>query len=735
MIIRRLTVENLGPFLGGWEVTLSGGVTAFVGEYEDAGERSNRAGKSWLAVDAPLYVLYGRTRGGRVEDLPHRLVRGREDAWAEAEVESSDGRVWVLRRGRTAGGDPIRTLDGAAVSERDLEAVVRDEVVGLSEEEFPLTMAAVQGEMHAFMRLTAAEKRRVVAPWFRTDRWVPRADLARRRMLRAQAALRALDAEEASLDALLARGEEIRERARGADLALDAARLALEEAVRRHAVAAAADEAREGRRRERDAAERDVRRLESEAEDERLTAQAAVEEADAAAEEAETAHRAAVDRADRARRLEEREAALGDAREAVARGRDALRAAEVELGEATRAREALLEKYNALVSSRTGVCPVLREPCDRVEPDAAVLAGVKAEGLGHRRRIMALEKIIEEVGWTLDMSRSDLASAEEEVRELRALRGAVTPAQAAADLTARKRAAEAAAREVERSRLGQTEAGRALRAARKRLEALPEVPESGALRAAEEAVRAARADLRGLEADAANARADAAEVVRADGLRADLAARRDGLRRELELTAWAAYAFGAAGIPSRELENAFGSAEVNMNRVLEALRTPLRVRFSPTRELKDWEPACVGCGTPFEKAERTHVCRLCGAARRRKRRDELRLEVLDGESETAWELDSGGGKVLLSLGVRLGLAALPGERRRVRCETLIIDEPDGALDEPNRAALHALLRGGLEGMGIRQVLLITHADVRREFGQTVTVHRWEAEDRSGAWNG
>lgn len=734
MILTRLTVNNLGPFLAEWEVRLGPGVTVFVGEYEGAGDRSNRAGKSWLAVDVPMYVFFGATRGGRVEDLPHRLARGKEDAWAEAQVESSDGRSWVLRRGRTAGGDPIRTIDGAHVSDADLEAAVRDEVVGLSREEYALTMAAAQGDVHAFMRLTAGEKRRVVAPWFGTDRWVPRADLARRRMLRAQATLRALDAEEVRLGALLARGEEMRERARGADLALDAARLEAEEALQRHVVARAADEAREGKRRERDAAGAEVRRLENALAQERRDAEDAAAAAEAAVPEAETAYRAAADRAERARRLEEREAALGEMRGTAEEALAALHRAEDALREEGHARLALLEKYNALVESRTGVCPVLREPCDRVARDEAVLAGMKVDGLGHRRRMMALETEIDEVDWRLGMARSDVASAEEEVRELRALRGAATPAQAMADLTARKRAAEAAAGEVERGRLGRTEVGRALHAARKRLETLPAVPESRTLAGAADALREAREALREAERVAADARAEAAGLERAAAERADLEGRRGAARRELELTAWAAYAFGAAGIPSRELENAFGSAEANMNRVLEVLRTPLRVRFAPTRELKDWEPACVGCGTPFEKAERTHLCRLCGAPRRRKRRDELRLEVLDGEHESAWELDSGGGKVLLSLGVRLGLAALPGSRRRVRCESLLVDEPDGALDEPNRAALHALLLGGLEDLGIRQVSLITHADVRREFRNVVVVHRWEAEDRSGAWN-
>ena len=116
MIIRRLKLLNAGPFLGEWEVNLREGVTVVVAEYEGEDERSNRGGKSFFAVDAPLYALFGRFRGSKVEDFPHRAIRGEEDAYVELEGENSAGDVHVLRRGRSAGGKPIREVDGAQIS-------------------------------------------------------------------------------------------------------------------------------------------------------------------------------------------------------------------------------------------------------------------------------------------------------------------------------------------------------------------------------------------------------------------------------------------------------------------------------------------------------------------------------------------------------------------------------------------------------------------------------------------
>ena len=170
MIIKRITVENAGPFLGSWDVDFREGATVVIADYEGSDARSNRAGKSYFAVDCPLYALHGWFRGTKVDDFPHRLAAGREDAYVELDVVSSDGIEWKIRRGRTKGGEPIRELNGSPIKEVDLKQAVENEILGLSLEEHLMTTAFVQGEIHGFMRLGAADKRRIISPWFRTDR-------------------------------------------------------------------------------------------------------------------------------------------------------------------------------------------------------------------------------------------------------------------------------------------------------------------------------------------------------------------------------------------------------------------------------------------------------------------------------------------------------------------------------------------------------------------------------------
>ena len=170
MILRRGLLYNAGPFLGEHEFELPEGVTAVLGEYLGRDAASNRAGKSWLAVDSVLYALHGWFRG-RPDDFAHRAVAGSDEAFVEWEVESSEGTVYVIRRGRTAGGSALRTLDGAEIKDADLEVAVRADVLGLSRDEHLLTTAFVQGQMHGFMAMTPERKRQTVSPWFRTDRW------------------------------------------------------------------------------------------------------------------------------------------------------------------------------------------------------------------------------------------------------------------------------------------------------------------------------------------------------------------------------------------------------------------------------------------------------------------------------------------------------------------------------------------------------------------------------------
>jgi len=739
VIFLRTTLNNVGPYLAEWGVTWGEGVNAVVGEYESSDLRSNRSGKSYLAVAVPLYVFFGEFHGRTLDQLPHRLAAGKEDAWAELEVSGSDGRMWTVRRGRARSGDPIRELNGSAVGEQDLRRVVEGEILGLSLEEYRLTNAFVQGDAHGFMRLSPADKRRVVAPWFRTDRWIPRADLAQKRLSRAQADLRALDAEEQRLQEAAARLPDLGSAEVAARVTAGSARGELADLLRECAEVRAQVDGLEVARRARRELEREVARLGREVETERAAALREVKVAETKLTDAEAAHQGARNRAERVQALEEREAKLEDLRAVVTSAAEEVRRTRADAKRLEEERSALRDRLRELERTRTGLCPVLREACDRVARDEGVLEQIRADGTTKAGQGEDLLRSLKALEWKLEMARGDLGLAETEVRELRELRKAASVEQTRERLVDTREKAEAARTAAERAKLGRTELGRALAHARRRLAEAPEVAVDGGaadrLVVLDATAQVAQEAVEEAERQVARASAEREAAEKATSELKELGTRRSALTERIERLAWASWAFGASGIPGRELENAFGVAEDAMNHVLANLGAPTRVRFSPSRELQAWEPACIACGVGFAKGERTHRCAACGTPRKKKTRDELQLEVLDGGSESAFELDSGGGQVLISLGVRLGLAGLPARLRAARCEHLVIDEPDGALDEVNRAALHAMLLKRVAALGFRQVILVTHADVRREFGQVVTVHRFDGEDRSGAWNG
>lgn len=737
MIFKNITVYNVGPFRSEYSVNILDGLTVVLGEYGDGDVRSNRAGKSYFAVDCPLYALFGKFRGNKLDDLSHRSVRGEEDAWVDVTVESSDGQEWRIRRGRTAGGTPIRTLNGVKISDADLRRTVEEEILGLTLEEYELTNAFVQGEMHAFLRMSASEKRRVVSPWFKTDRWIPRADLARTRLNAAKSKMRTLEGEIETLRERASNIDLLTNCVREAESELESMRVKFEDAQRDELKIRAELESTSRDRARREEVFREVQRLRERFEDERISAERNVRNAAGNVEVAKRALEEARGREERLRSLRAREDELVSLREDLASIGAELRGIKADRDGKVKLREELLVKYRELIESRTGICPILREKCDRVSRDEDVLEELKRDGLSARRAMERLSEVERDLEWKLDVAKSDVRLLEEEIDRAAKLRTLPSVAEAERGFEfARSRIREAEG-EFDRVKLRRTETARSLKEREKELKSFEVIDsndlegklEDGVIR-----VKDAREILDRVETVLLDARADCVEAERASEKLALVDDEKRTLSIEVNKLAWTSYAFGAAGIPSRELENAFGCAEDAMNSVLSELGTPLRVRFEPTREIKEWEPACVACGEIFEKGERTHVCRTCGTSRRRKRRDELRLEVDDGEHGSGFELDSGGGKVLLSLGVRLGLASLPGNSRRVRCEHLLIDEPDGALDEANRALLHALLRR-VGNLGFRQVLLITHADVRREFSSTVTVRRVEDEDRSEVCSG
>ncbi len=155
-------------------------------------------------------------------------------------------------------------------------------------------------------------------------------------------------------------------------------------------------------------------------------------------------------------------------------------------------------------------------------------------------------------------------------------------------------------------------------------------------------------------------------------------------------------------LAAAEVEESVDAAERGAGAVLRALGSPLGVRFSHARDLREWAPSCASCGMEGRPADGT--CRGCGAHWPRARRAELDLVVETQAGDRPFECVGGGQRDVVSLALRLAFSTGVGALGFV-----LADEVLRQLDRQNREAVaQLLLGGGARAVGIEQVLLVAH---------------------------
>jgi chromosome segregation ATPase len=167
--------------------------------------------------------------------------------------------------------------------------------------------------------------------------------------------------------------------------------------------------------------------------------------------------------------------------------------------------------------------------------------------------------------------------------------------------------------------------------------------------------------------------------------------------------------FGKKGIPSLEIENCFQEIEDNVNFILGSMNGDYSVSFKPDRELSSWEDHCVSCGHTFAKGARKPECPECGTERFKKRKDELRVMIVENGREISFDMASGGLKTIISLAVRAALSMLIRRQNDSSFSVLFLDEIDSALDEAYRETLMDLVsQVFVKRLGFTQIFWISH---------------------------
>lgn len=669
MWIRELYIQNF-QVIRRAELTFSPDhkVIGVVARYDDPSHegRSNRGGKSTF-VDAIEYLLYGVGRKRSHKDLINRAARdaGESMVVRGTLVFNDDSEVTVTRI-RDNDGSPSVEVTGreglkwAAVNE------YMEELIGFTHDENRNTAYFSQGQIHKFMESEPRDKRKLLLTWLNQERWEVRRKYAKDEADKHSRKVEALDTALKSLPEM----EDDPERLE--DLLADT-KDEMEElqGYREHL---------EGDLKNLAAELRDAREaVRLEAERKRLNAQASRLE-----EQLEAATVAAKRAAEIAEALEAARAAWATESETLTAGVDEAkeRAAEA------RQLAATARKRACAIRDTGGVCPVLDEGCDRVgdserddqegramvaatkaatlEAEVKTAAGVLVEARG--RYTVKVNKLTEErdaLGNTdVDYYQGELDRIDAELETLNGK--AISEARSVDEIQAN----------IEEQR--------------------------GVLDRTVEELGSWRQKAKGYEDEIRRAK--------------EYAERKSKLEQDLTFrkgmtAAWSycAYMFGNRGIPAEHIKAAFESLEADVNYILDRLNSGLTVEFKPYREGKAKEKYCLVCGAEFQSRQRK--CGECGEERQNKLVEQLVLTIHDTmENQVSdFELDSGGGKVLISFAVRLALLFLKVRANRGEVPPIILDEVVGMLDPVNRQAIINIVVNILtQEYGVRQIFWISH---------------------------
>ena len=182
------------------------------------------------------------------------------------------------------------------------------------------------------------------------------------------------------------------------------------------------------------------------------------------------------------------------------------------------------------------------------------------------------------------------------------------------------------------------------------------------------------------------------------------------LKKELSLLNHTCFMFSKKGIPSGEIENAFGEIEEKINYCLENLNAGLSISFAADKETTEKEPLC-SCGHEFEKGFRGKECPECGEARMFKRSSEINFSVVEGDKEQSFDLDSGGGKQLICYAVKIALTYFKRRMNKCKLNMLFLDEIDSALDPYLANQIISSVTNFLtKKLGFKQILMVSHKE-------------------------
>ena len=632
------------------------GVIGILAKGSDDPDRSNFLGKSSVP-EGIKYALTGDSRASKETELIHH---GQESMYVELQfvnLEKSGEKV-VIKRGRDIKNNGLLEFTSNLESgDKKQDAQKRiDDFLGMSKSDFDMTVFFKQAEINQFMSLSPTAKKKLLMEWQKNDHWQEFEKKVLEDIKAKKEELRDIRIKIDNLNTDVGDMEEIEDEYASSKIKLSTFKTTYKNLTEK------IEEMESGFKfsaSDFQEAKREMERLKRESGPLKEKSNRVVE----------------IDRA-----ISNTDGTLLKDYDMLSEIRDDWVMKSGELNDLKHKIKSNLDRFKKIEMSNSGLCPIIDEPCDRIVFTIDQISNM-------RKEINALKEEYNKGKIESDKIESRVHAIEQEYKKYSRLK-------------------------EEKLKLGDIEKDK--RQFKKDLIKAKEVMEGfdRDLELKIKEIKQERSDIQD-KIDELNKRMGYLESIKNTVEKNEEKAEK--LREEyqeknvlLEDLNYLAFTFGKNGIPSLEIENSFEAIEEEMNYNLSLLGD-IQVEFKPDRELNKWEENCLACGFKFPKGYKKTECRECNTPRRKKRKDELTLSVIENGNEMSFDMCSGGLKTLVSMSIRTALTQLLRRQNKCNSNMLFLDEIDSALDKTNKEKIVYLITNVLhKKLGFSQIFWISH---------------------------
>lgn len=201
------------------------------------------------------------------------------------------------------------------------------------------------------------------------------------------------------------------------------------------------------------------------------------------------------------------------------------------------------------------------------------------------------------------------------------------------------------------------------------------------------------------------------------------------LKNKIEVYKILKTALSKDGLPFHLLVTSVAELEVRINEALLKLGTAIQVFIEPYRTLTSKEPTCDVCG--YEYTSGISLCPFCKTKRKNKRKETLDIQIQGRAYNVNFDEDSGGGRLLVALAIRLALWSIYKDKGMMQgIDFMVMDEVCSPLDVSARQQMLRFFYDLKESYDLSQIYIISHTDISDTILPGITVVRDDQKEVS-----